>query len=100
MLMLNNLVFDCRMDQEKHAIKCLKCEEGRPVDTVMWKLYGPCTKCCYVRENEDKEQVAMYKELYQLITEYDPDGEDSSKKDYEDLCVRCVEDMKEVFSAG
>ena len=80
MLVLNRLLVVCRMDQEKHAVKCLKCEEGRPVDIVKWRLYGPCTYCCYRREKGDKEQVVRYKELYQLITEYDPDGEDSSKK--------------------
>ena len=100
MLVLNRLMFVCRMDQEKHAVKCLKCEEGRPVDIVKWRLYGPCTYCCYRREKDDKEQVVRYKELYQFITEYDPDGEDSSKKGYDELCEWCVGEMEEVFSAG
>ena len=91
--------YHSRKDQEKHAVKCMKCEEGRPIDTVRWKLYGPCTNCCYRKEKEDKEEVARYKELYQLITEYEPGGEGSSEMPYDDLCEWCVGEMEEVYSA-
>ena len=100
MLMLNKRMFDYRLDQEKHAIKCLNCEEGRPVDIVEWKLYGPCTNCCYRRAKEDKKQVVRYKEMYQLIMESEPGGEDVSKMDYDDFCEWCVGEMEKVFSAG
>ena len=89
------MILFCRMDQEKHAIKCMKCEQGRPIDTVKWKLYGPCTNCCYRKETEDKEQVARYNELYEQITEYEPGGEG-----YDDLCEWCAGEMGEVFSTG
>ena len=91
--------YHSRKDQEKHAVKCMKCEEGRPIDTVRWKLYGPCTNCCYRKEKEDKEEVARYRELYQLITEYEPGGEGSSEMPYDDLCEWCVGEMEEVYSA-
>ena len=86
------------MDQDKHAVRCSKCQEGRPIDTVKWKLYGPCTNCCYRKEKEDKEKVDRYRELYQLITEYEPGGEGSSEMSYDDLCEWCVGEMEEVFS--
>ena len=76
-------------------MKCMRCEEGRPIDTVKWKLYGPCTNCCYRKEKEDKEEVARYRELYQLITEYEPGGDGNSEMPYDDLCEWCAGEMEE-----
>jgi len=94
-----SLCQDTRMDQEKHSIKCGKCEKGRPVDTIKWKLYGPCTNCCYRKEKEDKEQVTRYKKLYTIITDYEPGGEGSSEMSYDDLCEWCAGEMEDVFSS-
>ena len=85
------------MDQEKHSIKCKRCEKERPVDTVKWKLYGPCTNCCYRKDNDDKKVVARYKELHQIITQ--SGGDRNSEMSYNELCEWCAEEMEDIFSS-
>ena len=91
---------DNLLDREKHAIKCKKCEKGRPIDTNRWKVFGPCTNCCYRQDKEEKKQVERCKEIYELLTDYEPGGEGSSEMSYEDLCEWCLGEMEDVFSAG
>ena len=91
-----------RIDAEKHSLRCLGCDKGRPVDITNWNLQGSCTYCRYgAREREkaeDRRQLERYRELYRLLTDQVAGEETSQEMAYSELCEWCVGEMEPVFS--
>ena len=90
-----------RIDQEKHSLRCARCDKGRPVDIVNWNLSGACTYCKYGAKKqeveEDEKQLARYRELHGILTEPGA-GDQTSQMPYDELSEWCAGEMEPVFS--
>ena len=72
-------------------MKCPGCGRGRSVDTVCWTLPDEGSECKEDKEQDDRKQLARYKELYLLLTE-------KGEMEFDQVCELCVGQMEDVYS--
>ena len=76
-------------------MKCPNCSAERPVDTLKWRLPGPCSECGMEKEVDDKQQMDRYKELYQLL--FMQGSAEMSDNSFDYMSAWCAGEMSSVF---